>query len=42
MHEDFLNKKLDERKHNNAYRTLIVNDDKTDFCSNDYLGIVKK
>jgi 8-amino-7-oxononanoate synthase len=41
MHEDFLNKKLDERKHNNAYRTLIVNDDKTDFCSNDYLGIVK-
>ena len=41
MHEDFLNKKLDERKHNKAYRTLIVNDDKTDFCSNDYLGIVK-
>ena len=41
MHEDFLNKKLDERKQNNAYRSLIVNADKTDFCSNDYLGIVK-
>jgi len=41
MREDFLNKKLNERKQNNAYRSLIVNDGKTDFCSNDYLGIVK-
>jgi 8-amino-7-oxononanoate synthase len=41
MHEDFLNKKLDERKESNAYRSLIVKDGKTDFCSNDYLGIVK-
>ncbi|HEY5407630.1 MAG TPA: pyridoxal phosphate-dependent aminotransferase family protein [Ginsengibacter sp.] len=41
MNEDFLNKKLDERKQNNAYRSLIINDDKIDFCSNDYLGIVK-
>ncbi len=41
MHEDFLNKKLDERKQANALRSLIVNDTKTDFCSNDYLGIVK-
>ena len=41
MNENFLNKKLGERKLSNAFRSLIVNDDKTDFCSNDYLGIVK-
>jgi 8-amino-7-oxononanoate synthase len=41
MNEDFLEKKLNGRKQNNAYRSLIVNNDKTDFCSNDYLGIVK-
>jgi len=41
MNEDFLDKKLSERKQNNAYRSLIVTGDKTDFCSNDYLGIVK-
>lgn len=41
MNEDFLKKKLSERKQNNAYRSLIINDDKIDFCSNDYLGIVK-
>lgn len=41
MNEDFLDKKLSERRQNNAYRSLIVTGDKTDFCSNDYLGIVK-
>jgi 8-amino-7-oxononanoate synthase len=41
MDEDFLNKKLEERKLVNALRSLTVNDNKTDFCSNDYLGIVK-
>src|SRR5450755_3117835 len=41
MNEYFLNKKLGERKLSNAFRSLIVNDGKTDFCSNDYLGIVK-
>ena len=41
MNEDFLEKKLSEREQNNAYRTLTVNTDKIDFCSNDYLGIVK-
>jgi 8-amino-7-oxononanoate synthase len=41
MNEDFLNKKLGERKLSNAFRSLVVNEDKTDFCSNDYLGIVK-
>ncbi len=41
MNEDFLNKKIEERTLNNALRSLIVNNHKTDFCSNDYLGIVK-
>lgn len=41
MNENFLEKKLEERSKANALRTLIVNDGKTDFCSNDYLGIVK-
>lgn len=41
MNEDFLNKKIEERKQSNALRTLTLNDNKTDFCSNDYLGIVK-
>jgi 8-amino-7-oxononanoate synthase len=41
MHEDFLKKKLEERKQANALRTLIINENKIDFCSNDYLGIVK-
>lgn len=41
MNEDFLNKKLGDRMQSNALRSLIINDDKTDFCSNDYLGIVK-
>ena len=38
--DDFLDKKLDERKHQNAFRSLMLSDDKLDFCSNDYLGIV--
>ena len=41
MNEDFLIKKLEERKQANALRSLIVNDGKIDFCSNDYLGVVK-
>ncbi len=41
MNEDFLEKKLNERKESNALRTLILNKGKIDFCSNDYLGIVK-
>lgn len=39
--DDFLHKKLDERREQNALRTLKVCGDKIDFCSNDYLGIVK-
>jgi len=41
MNENFLEKKLREREQANALRMLGLNDDKTDFCSNDYLGIVK-
>ncbi len=41
MNEDFLLKKLEERKKANAFRSLVMNDGKIDFCSNDYLGIVK-
>jgi 8-amino-7-oxononanoate synthase len=41
MNEDFLEKKLEKRKEIDALRTLAINEGKTDFCSNDYLGIVK-
>lgn len=41
MKEDFLIKRLDERKEQNAFRSLSLPDGKVDFCSNDYLGIVK-
>lgn len=38
--DDFLNKKLDGRKDNHSFRQLRLPAGKTDFCSNDYLGIV--
>jgi 8-amino-7-oxononanoate synthase len=41
MKEDFLNKKLNERKEQNAYRELKLPNEKIDFCSNDYLGMVR-
>jgi len=41
MKEDFLNKKLDERKAQNAYRELKIPEGMIDFCSNDYLGLSK-
>ena len=41
MNEEFLNKKLQERKDQNAYRQLQLPNNKIDFCSNDYLGIAK-
>ena len=41
MNEDFLRKKLDERKQQNAFRQLQLPDGKIDFSSNDYLGMVK-
>ena len=41
MKEDFLHKKLQERKDQNALRKLRITTAKADFCSNDYLGMVK-
>jgi 8-amino-7-oxononanoate synthase len=41
MNEDFLHKKLKERKDQNSFRELRLPEDKIDFCSNDYLGIIK-
>src|SRR5258706_5683391 len=42
MNEDFLHKKLNERKEQNSFRQLRLPDPgMIDFCSNDYLGIVK-
>ena len=38
--DDFLNKKLNERKEAHSFRELRFSEGKTDFCSNDYLGIV--
>lgn len=39
--DDFLQKKLAERKKNDSLRELRLANGKTDLCSNDYLGIVK-
>ena len=42
MNEDFLHKKTNERKEQNNFRQLHLPGNKMiDFCSNDYLGIVK-
>jgi 8-amino-7-oxononanoate synthase len=41
MQEDFLSKKLEERTAQNALRQLQLPSGKIDFCSNDYLGIVR-
>ncbi|MDQ3071717.1 MAG: pyridoxal phosphate-dependent aminotransferase family protein [Bacteroidota bacterium] len=39
--DQFLQIKLDERKSKNLYRSLIIAENKIDFCSNDYLGFAK-
>jgi len=39
LNEDFLDKKLRERKEQHAFRRLRLPDGKIDLCSNDYLGI---
>jgi 8-amino-7-oxononanoate synthase len=41
MEEDFLSRKLQDRANANALRTLSHAGTFSDFCSNDYLGIVK-
>lgn len=38
--DDFLERKLALRKENHSFRELQLANGKTDFCSNDYLGIV--
>lgn len=38
--DDFLEKKLNSRKQDNAFRRLSLPEGKIDFCSNDYLGMV--
>ncbi len=42
MSKSFLQKKLEERRSLNAFRMLKTPSQSVDFCSNDYLGIVKK
>jgi 8-amino-7-oxononanoate synthase len=39
--DEFLGRKLDERKENNAFRQLRLPEGKIDFCSNDYLGLAR-
>jgi 8-amino-7-oxononanoate synthase len=39
--EAFLDKKLDERRAQDSLRRLRLPDGKADFCSNDYLGVVR-
>jgi 8-amino-7-oxononanoate synthase len=39
MNEDFLDKKLEERKQQQSFRILQLSTGKIDFCSNDYLGL---
>ena len=42
MNEDFLNRKINERKEQNSFRQLhLPGKGMIDFCSNDYLGIIK-
>jgi 8-amino-7-oxononanoate synthase len=41
MNPDFLDHRLQERFRRNAYRHLELPDDRRDFFSNDYLGMVK-
>ncbi|MDE3182322.1 MAG: pyridoxal phosphate-dependent aminotransferase family protein [Bacteroidota bacterium] len=41
MNENFLDKKIIDRDQNNSLRQLSLTKDTIDFCSNDYLGIVK-
>ncbi len=39
---DFINNKLEERKQENAFRSLKKNNGLIDFCSNDYLGFASE
>lgn len=39
--DDFLSSRLNERKEQNTFRQLTLQGDQIDFCSNDYLGIIR-
>jgi 8-amino-7-oxononanoate synthase len=39
--ESFLSKRLEQRKAENAFRSLRTDNQLVDFCSNDYLGVVR-
>src|SRR5579872_5435406 len=39
--EEFLDRKLGERRVQDAFRRLRLPEGKVDFCSNDYLGVVR-
>jgi 8-amino-7-oxononanoate synthase len=41
MNDHFLDKKLQQRREQNAYRYLRLQENRIDFCSNDYLGLAK-
>ncbi|GGA96572.1 aminotransferase class I/II-fold pyridoxal phosphate-dependent enzyme [Puia dinghuensis] len=41
QNDSFLNRKLTERRENAAFRQLRLPEGKVDFCSNDYLGVVR-
>jgi 8-amino-7-oxononanoate synthase len=41
MNEDFLQKKVNERIEQQAFRQLRLPDGRIDFCSNDYLGMTR-
>ncbi|MBS1660690.1 MAG: 8-amino-7-oxononanoate synthase [Bacteroidetes bacterium] len=42
MAEEFLSRKLDERRKMDAFRQLRLPEGKVDFCSNDYLGVATR
>src|SRR5689334_1391434 len=42
MPEDFLEKRLNERRAVQAFRQLRLPEGKVDFCSNDYLGVATR
>ena len=41
MNDSFLERKLEERRQANSVRSLSLKNYQSDFCSNDYLGVVK-
>jgi len=42
LNDNFLERRLQQRREQHAFRRLRLPDGKTDFCSNDYLGIARE